>query len=298
MDYLFLFNIITAALHCIQALLVRALSSTITQTKPTPFGGVQFSVVKQVIGFDRNTSSVSFVTKDEGYYDVVNLIVCFFFLSAMFQSAAVSLDWRWLRFIEYSFSASIMLVCIALEAGVRDLYTLRCMAALMWITQLLGLMAEFISHLSLRVREGIEWHWAFPHTAAWVTCLAAYAPAIDAFIENQDKAPDFVRWMVYLELLLFMSFGAVQLYGLARKSLLLFMSFGAVQLYGLARKSLLESVVVYVECHSHGHLVEGADAAGLDSIDRTCEYAYTTLSLVAKTLLAWIVLSPILAARA
>jgi hypothetical protein len=279
MDYLFLFNIITAALHCIQALLVRALSSTITQTKPTPFGGVQFSVVKQVIGFDRNTSSVSFVTKDEGYYDVVNLIVCFFFLSAMFQSAAVSLDWRWLRFIEYSFSASIMLVCIALEAGVRDLYTLRCMAALMWITQLLGLMAEFISHLSLRVREGIEWHWALPHAAAWVTCLAAYAPAIDAFIENQDKAPDFVRWMVYLELLLFMSFGAVQL-------------------YGLARKSLLESVVVYVECHSHGHLVEGADAAGLDSIDRTCEYAYTTLSLVAKTLLAWIVLSPMLAARA
>ena len=279
MDYLFLFNIITAALHFIQALLVRALSSTISQTKPTPFGGVQFSVVKQVIGFDRNTSSISFVTKDEGYYDVVNLIVCFFFLSAMFQSAAVSLDWRWLRFVEYSFSASIMLVCIALEAGVRDLYTLRCMAVLMWITQLLGLMAEFISHLSLRVREGIEWHWVFPHTASWVTCLAAYAPAIDAFIENQDKAPDFVRWMVYLELLLFMSFGAVQL-------------------YGLARKSMMESVIVYVECHSHGHLVEGADAAGLDSIDKTCEYAYTTLSLVAKTLLAWIVLSPILAARA
>jgi hypothetical protein len=278
MDYLFLFSIITAALHFIQALLVRALSATISQTKTTPFGGVQFSVVKQVIGYDQNTSSISFVTKDEGYYDVVNLIVCFFFLSAMFQSAAVSLDWRWLRFVEYSFSASIMLVCIALEAGVRDLYTLRCMAVLMWITQLLGLMAEFISHLSLRVREGIEWHWVFPHTAAWVTCLAAYAPAIDAFIENQDKAPDFVRWMVYLELLLFMSFGAVQL-------------------YGLARKSMMESVIVYVECHSHGHLVEGADAAGLDSIDTTCEYAYTTLSFVAKTLLAWIVLSPILAAR-
>lgn len=278
-DYLFLFNIITSALHFIQALLVRALSATITQTKTTPFGGVQFSVVKQVIGFDRNTSSISFATKDEGSYDVVNLIVSFFFLSAIFQSAAVSLDWRWLRFIEYSFSASIMLVCIALESGVRDLYTLRCMAVLMWITQLLGLMAEFISHLSLRVREGIEWHWVLPHTAAWVTCLAAYAPAIDAFIENQDKAPDFVRWMVYLELLLFMSFGVVQL-------------------YGLARKSMMESVIVYVECHSHGHLVEGADAAALDSIDRTCEYAYTTLSLVAKTLLAWIVLSPILAARA
>ncbi len=168
-----------------------------------------------------------------------------------------------------------MLVCIALEAGVRDLYTLRCMAALMWITQLLGLMAEFISRLSLRVREGIEWHWALPHTAAWVTCIAAYEPVIDAFIENQDKAPGFVRWMVYLELLLFMSFGVVQL-------------------YGLARKSMLEAVVVYIECHTHGHLVEGTDAAALDGIDRTCEYAYTTLSLVAKTLLAWIVMSPLL----
>jgi hypothetical protein len=77
--------------------------------------------------------------------------------------------------------------------------------------------------------------------------------------------------------------------------LLLFMSFGAVQLYGLTRKSMLEAVVVYVECHTHGHLVEGADAAALDSIDTTCEYAYTTLSLVAKTLLAWLILAPTLA---
>jgi hypothetical protein len=72
------------------------------------------------------------------------------------------------------------------------------------------------------------------------------------------------------------------------------MSFGVVQLYGLARKSMLEAVVVYIECHTHGHLVEGTDAAALDCIDRTCEYAYTTLSLVAKTLLAWIVMSPLL----
>jgi len=281
MDYLFLFNIITAALHFIQALLVRALASNISATQPkaTPFGGSRFGVVKPVIGYDRNSSSISFTFKDEGYYDVVNLIMWFFLLSALFQSVAVSLSWRWLRFIEYSLSASAMIICIALEAGVRDLYTLRCIAVLMWITQLLGLMAEYISHLSLRVREGIEWHWTLPHVAAWVTCIAAYAPALDAFIENQDKAPDFVRWMIYLELLLFMSFGAVQL-------------------YGLTRKSMLEAVVVYVECHTHGHLVEGADTAALDSIDTTCEYAYTTLSLVAKTLLGWIILSPILAANA
>jgi hypothetical protein len=282
MNYLFLFNLSTAALHLIQALLVRALVPSIPPNNAkTPFEGSSFDVFKTVIVFNKtNSHRISFESRKDGSFDVVNLIMWFFLMSALFQSAAASLNWRWLRFVEYSLSATVMLVCIALEAGVRDVYTLRCMAVLMWTTQLLGLMAEAACSLSLRLRDStLEWRWVLPHATAWVTCIAAYAPALDAFLENQDKAPDFVKWIVYLELLLFMSFGAVQL-------------------YGLTRKTLLDSVFVYVEAHAHScaQVLEGADAEALERIDVACEYAYTTLSLVAKTLLGWIVISPLLAA--
>ena len=69
-------------MHPLAGAVVRALSTTISQTKSTQFGGFQFSIVKQVIGFDRNTSSLSFAMKDDGSDDAVNLIVFFLSISA------------------------------------------------------------------------------------------------------------------------------------------------------------------------------------------------------------------------
>ena len=51
---------------------------------------------------------------------------------------------RWLRFVEYSFSASVMIVAIALQVGIMDGWTLFLLAALTWTTMILGLVGERI----------------------------------------------------------------------------------------------------------------------------------------------------------
>lgn len=39
----------------------------------------------------------------------------------------------WLRFIEYSFSASVMIVAISLQVGIMDAWMLFTLAALTWV---------------------------------------------------------------------------------------------------------------------------------------------------------------------
>jgi hypothetical protein len=283
MDCLFLFNLIAAVLHFIQAIAVHAVAPAVGP--PQTFGGRQFDVFKPVFTYE-NELLVTTLEKS-GTVDVVDIIIGFFLLSAVFQSVSACVGWRWLRFIEYSFSASAMLLAIAVESGVRSIHTLRCMVALMWATQMLGLIAEKAGELRLVVvdSDGLtEWYWVLPHAVAWVTCAAAYAPALFTFIDNQDKAPDFVKWLVYLELILFMSFGLVQLYGLVAKSLT--SRFGAEcdSRQDLERKFyLMPKIDKYM--------------AAIDRIDDTCEFAYIALSLVAKTLLGWIILSPVVFAK-
>ena len=57
----------------------------------------------------------------------------------------------WLRFVEYSFSASVMIVAIALQVGIMDAWMLFALAALTWVTMILGLVAERV----LAVEEDI-----------------------------------------------------------------------------------------------------------------------------------------------
>jgi len=48
--------------------------------------------------------------------------------------------WRWM---EYSFSASLMMLCIATLLGIRDQNTLASLYMLMWCTQMFGLLTEW-----------------------------------------------------------------------------------------------------------------------------------------------------------
>lgn len=58
------------------------------------------------------------------------------------DSAATPSVACWLRFVEYAFSASVMVVAIALQVGIMDAWTLFTLAALTWVTMILGLIGE------------------------------------------------------------------------------------------------------------------------------------------------------------
>tara|TARA_B100000676_G_scaffold284267_1_gene311800 strand:- start:3196 stop:4149 length:954 start_codon:yes stop_codon:yes gene_type:complete len=113
-----------------------------------------------------------------------------------------------LRFIEYSISASIMLICIALINGVTDMFLLISITILTIGCQLMGLVVEYLPFMSpLKV---------ILHVTGWLQFLGAYGIIAHAFFSSISavpnvEPPEFVYWIVGLLFLLYASFGGVQL---------------------------------------------------------------------------------------
>jgi len=112
-----------------------------------------------------------------------------------------------LRFIEYSISASLMLMIIALINGIIDIHLLFCIAVLTASCQLCGLVVEYIDDIAMK--------W-INHLNGWFTFCAAYWCITRAFIASSDAVegvspPDFVYAIVLILFLLYASFGFVQL---------------------------------------------------------------------------------------
>ena len=166
---------------------------------------------------------------DDGCYgiDLGWLIISFHLLSFVFQSfAAVTyftppiLGYKYnimvennknpLRFIEYSFSASIMLIAIALLNGVTDINLITSIAVLTASCQLCGLAVEYIQE------KAIKW---VVHLTGWLQFMWAYGIIGHAFFKSIDSAkessntgpPSFVYAIVIALFLLYSSFGFVQL---------------------------------------------------------------------------------------
>ena len=380
-------NFIAAAFHGVQAVVVFALISWLDKQPRSGmlFNGGHFDLVRVVPVWRENT--IESVVTESGSIDVLYVILAFFVLSAVFQCAGGLLPFpAALRFIEYSFSASIMMLAIALEAGIRDLYTLQCMFVLIWATQIFGLVSDMLSYFAMRPlleRSDTEerdikaysikgpslcgnfkqrtrrqsygeasfqvgqrqvfprwelWLWLLPHTAGWATCLSAYAPAIDVFLQSSTRSerqpPSFVTALVFAELVMFSCFGIVQTYGLVSKTLRCIGWDGCAapnQSRG-AEAATIELVFnsgpgpdssSYYYKNAPAILQEADDRPGgttttagsskwqnsrciqqllslreqIDCINTNCEYAYIVLSLVAKTMLCWIILAPLLTDR-
>lgn len=186
-------------------------------------------------------------------------IFAFHFLSFAFQLAVYLPPYKYqerveepeingnhyLRFVEYSISAGIMLICIALLCGVRDFILLLSIFLFTAVTQVLGGICEYMKAGVLRTMT---------HLTAWVSIFAAYGIIIwyylTAIVMNNVSPPDFVHAIVITQMLLFMSFGFVQL----------------LQFYGKSWRFV-------------------------GAIGRQPEISYTILSLVAKTLLGWLIYS-------
>ena len=115
-----------------------------------------------------------------------------------------------LRFIEYSFSASIMLISIALLNGVTDINLITSIAVLTSACQLCGLAVEYVKELSIK--------WLL-HLTGWLQFCWAYGiighaffRSIKASTDNDTPGPpEFVYIIVIVLFLLYSSFGFVQL---------------------------------------------------------------------------------------
>jgi hypothetical protein len=187
------------------------------------------------------------------------LVTSIFFLSAFFQFLAVMIPRSLvpnavIRFVEYSISASVMIVAIGLQLGIFHAQVLLLLAALTWTTMICGIVAEMLlpemllpnkyteelfsrehsqtnrEHLSteiesirmflrkaLRRANRVAW---LAHAIGWVTQMSVFFVLLQQFHGGQNcsprAAPAFVWVIVYGELALFSSFGFVQLLQLSR----------------------------------------------------------------------------------
>ena len=155
------------------------------------------------------------------------LVISFHLLSFFFQLLAALTDWKWLckegccgykysemiakgtnplRFIEYGFSAAIMLMCIALINGVTDVNLIASIAVLTSATEICGLVVEYL--------EDIKMKWIL-HLNGWLLFICAYGIIFHAYLKAATAVdgispPDFVYVIVLVLFLLYASFGLVQ----------------------------------------------------------------------------------------
>ena len=293
-------SLYTAGLHLLQAIIALVLVFRLNSQTVNNNGGI-FSLTKDIqiwtpllnssLGDGAGNSfvgnySLTYTNVYVGKLDVRYSIVAFFILSAFFQGTSSILSpelWfntitsQW-RYLEYSISASVMIICIAVEAGISDVYTIVCIFTLIFATQILGLLADLLSTLTANVafpQNDIilytfgQWTWVVPHMAAWCTCITAYSPILDAYFQSVSHSPSanvpgFVTGLIMAEMILFVCFGFVQAYSLVYKTL-----------------------IIQTGMNNN---------EALDALQERVERMFIILSLTAKSILAWVILAPILMA--
>lgn len=206
------------------------------------------------------------------------LVIAFHFLSFAFQTFAM-LQWKCkycgilcerdyikevdedgtniLRMLEYSISATLMQISIALVLGIWQRLVIAGVAALTVVTMLCGLVAEQLKY----DRPDMAWT---AHFTGWFSMLSVWAILGRQFwytVEmSVESPPPFVYAIVVVIAILYIGFGVIQL----------------VQLY-FADKENLEKMYCKCKC-SRGC-----------TLNRGVELAYCMMSLTSKTFLGWVI---------
>ena len=226
------------------------------------------------------------------YYEVGDLpistpaiIMVFFLLSAAFQGLN---HWvlrdnsdqpRVLHYLEYSITGSMCLVVMAINVGIREVTVITGLFGLFFGVNMLGACAELLVYAAEQCkRKGGQTTeflihdqnnlWLIAHFASWILFFFAVGPVLNYYTVfnacSERKVPDYMHAIVVIEMLAFVAFGVVQLWGLWKRMWLLYDPDATSHIRA-------ENVVYYMDC------------------------CMIFLSLGAKTLLAWLLLGPALA---
>ena len=167
-----------------------------------------------------------------GDIDTRYLIILFHALSFLFQIIGAWDDGIYYRYldngdvnlahlVEYSFSASLMMIAICAQLGTTDVFLIISVACNCWGCMIFGVVAELLFHsrstMDIMMFKQIGSHW-IAHLAGWFLIsvamlgagsnLATYTACIDG--PQAKKVPSFVIGIVATELVLFLVFGFVQ----------------------------------------------------------------------------------------
>jgi hypothetical protein len=331
-ETLYYYNFFTAFLHALSAILIFALSvnikqevGTVEQCSTRNFTTTVGPYLPAACWGDvRNNTRPSFNIQPEQEFDLkvyyAVLITTFFSLSAIFQAGqgisyedykhrVETNDVNYLRYIEYSLSASFMMVAISCSLMIYDIYSHVLVFTCTMICMLIGLVSDFLRmtarqireqepqggfwDLCLRDLEHLKW---FTHGLGWVAIMVPYcfvfaisylrailrsSDCLQKLDDTAEPVPGFVHLIIISQFALFSSFGLVQLfqfrdYPFYYKTVTPDHMAGSVQ------------IPTPYPINSTGY------KEGVKRIGMAAEHRFITLSAIAKTLLGWLIAANIL----
>jgi hypothetical protein len=199
-------NLIAAGLHFVQGIAILLISKRFT----VPITGTYLK-------FDKVTQHLNPTTKTLFHVQLAWLIVVFFFLSAIFHLLIATvynerynynlrLGINKARWIEYSLSASIMMVAIGLIVGIYDANSLLMIFALISIMNLMGLVMEVHNQTTQKT------NWLSYFIGCWAGLIPwlVVAGYLALGANEGSKAPTFVYW-IFVSIFVFFSCFAVNM---------------------------------------------------------------------------------------
>lgn len=117
------------------------------------------------------------------------------------------------RWVEYSISASIMMVAIAMLVGIYDLGTLLCLLALVAGMNLMGLLMEIHNQSTNKTNWLSYWIGCFLGAVPWIVIAIYFYGSVTY---GTGDIPAFVYW-IYVSLFLFFNCFALNIYLQYRK---------------------------------------------------------------------------------
>jgi hypothetical protein len=230
--------------------------------------------------------------------------ICIFFIfSAVFQfwalirggahkTATITNAPQWHRYIEYSITASCMMVTIFLAIGLLEVYLHVTIFLLTALCMFAGLLADYMRHLSSLCVESVATKirgvMGVSTYIGWLCMMTPWAIVFVAFHDLQystfadvcetpvsDLAGDRMPWWV-----LFIIIGEFGLFN----------AFGGVQLYQLKRQ-------FYINPFKWNRFLAKKEGYDEPATGLLIETLFVALSLSSKTLLGWLLFTQILAAN-
>lgn len=199
-------NLIAGFLHLAQGILVVALSKSLA----IPVSG-------NFLSFNDSTQSLEPATTTLFSVELPLLIALFFFLSAFFHfyiatvynkkyDSDLKLGINKARWIEYSISASVMMIAIAMLVGVYDFSSLLMIFSLTATMNLMGLVMEVHNQTTKRTNWLSYYIGCFAGIIPWVV-IALY---MWLGASEGSPAPTFVYW-IFVSIFVFFSCFAVNM---------------------------------------------------------------------------------------
>jgi hypothetical protein len=143
---------------------------------------------------------------------LVQLLATFLLVTCVFHSIYAGMDAKYmasidkgesfLRFAEYSLTASLMIFIIALSCGVYSLDSQILIVVAIFCCMICGLISETKDLRAGRIATGV----------GWVLFIAAFGVILRRFFTVADQAPGFVKILIVSMVLFYASFGGIHLF--------------------------------------------------------------------------------------